>query len=435
MSAAEGDRFGLGQGRPRPAYTPKSLHCPHCGAGLTVKDEHSEMVVCDYCGSHLEVTSEELTVLGKGPARKWDFPLALGASFRHKGARYEVIARLALIEDGDPTYLTREYLLYNPYRGTLWLSEYQGHYDLSSTTHVMPVGEPFSCGKGDSLETHDGRQWVMEETGEYELAYVDGALPWVAKVGDRQRYAELTAEDGSGDLYEAEAQGQELEYGIGRRVPLAMVRRATGKEDLPEPAAPLENVARTRSAYHWMLKLTALALAVNAVLWLLAGAKGHEVLEQRFDAAALTRETLSQPFEIRRADDVVKVELDSRALDNAWMVVDVAVVEGEDRVIHTLEADMEYYHGYEGGESWSEGSRSRSVYFRVPEAGTHRLLLHAVSATGETPQAEAAQHPLRVRVVAGAVRPLWFKGVTVLCLVSLVGVGMSYLKWKKGEED
>ena len=45
-------------------------------------------------------------VLGKGAEREWRFPSAVGDSFQHRGVRFEVIARLALLEDGDATELT-----------------------------------------------------------------------------------------------------------------------------------------------------------------------------------------------------------------------------------------------------------------------------------------------------------------------------------------
>ena len=139
------DRNSLSGGRQRPKYQPRNIRCKGCGAGLTIKNERSELVVCDYCGSHLDVTQDEQKVLGKGGAQKFSFSLALGDSFRYQAARYEIIARLAYDEDftGDDSDLTREYLLYNPRKGSLWLGEYQHQYSLSSASHVMPKGDPF----------------------------------------------------------------------------------------------------------------------------------------------------------------------------------------------------------------------------------------------------------------------------------------------------
>ena len=187
------NRFTVGQGRERPSYEPIAHKCPHCGGDLEVKDEQAQLVVCPYCGSHLEMSQTALTALGRRDESSWQFPLAVGARFQHRGLRFEVIARMALIEDGDASECTRQYYLFNPRLGSMWLSEYDGHWSLSTGCHVMPtVLGPFAGTRGDILTTHDGRERVCEETGEYQLAYVDGALPWIAKVGDVSQYAEFS---------------------------------------------------------------------------------------------------------------------------------------------------------------------------------------------------------------------------------------------------
>ena len=194
----------MNQGRPRPDYQPKNIRCASCGAGLSIKDERAELVVCEYCGSHLDVSAAERKVVGRKSADQPFFPLQLGDSFRYRSARYEVIARLAYIEDGDIAEMTREYLLYHPRRPCCWLGEYQGHYSLTTTTHVMPRTDPFDIGRGGKLTTHDDKTWIAEGRGTYELYYVDGALPWVASVGDRLAYAEF-AEEAATKLAESTA--------------------------------------------------------------------------------------------------------------------------------------------------------------------------------------------------------------------------------------
>lgn len=49
-----------------------------------------------------------------------------------------------------------------------------------------------------------------------------------------------------------------------------------------------------------------------------------------------------------------------------------------------MPAEVSYYHGVEGGESWSEGSREETVYFRVPEAGNYKIDIEGEGNRGET---------------------------------------------------
>jgi len=446
----EHERFALNSGRKRPAYTPKNIQCPHCGAGLTVKDEQSELVVCEYCGSHLNVSRDEMEVLGKGASRKWDFPLKIGDSFRYQGARYEIIARMVFIEDDDENEASRQYLLYNPYHGTLWLDDYQGQYSLSMDTHVMPTEDPFSKRRGDTLKTYDGQTWVLEGTGTYELVYVDGALPWIATIGDQAEYVEFLNNANPKLQYETQRIAGEIEYGKGESLSLAQVRQALGKPDFlkaegtgkaAQRAVSADNVVSARRGFTFAFVIITIALIVNGFAYMVASSQGRRVLEQNFTAAELTAETLSEPFIVRKDNDILKITANA-SLDNAWMALDIGIVRqdddpirNEDTLLHVDDADMSYYHGSEGGESWSEGSRSSTSYINIPQKGTYKLMVHAVSNSGETETATQAAHNATIRVYAGALVPHYSMLMAIASAVMLVATFFMHHKWKQGDED
>ena len=432
--SSELGRFAIGQGRERPPYKPLSLKCPKCGGGLEVKDERAELVVCPYCSSHVDASEPVLKVLGAGARARVEFPLAIGASFRWKGARYEVIARMAFIEDGDMRELTRQYYLYNPRLGTLWLDEYRGQWSLSHGVHVMPRSEPFALGPGAVLETHDGRSGVAEETGEYELIDVDGSLPWLARVGDRSRYAEFSERGDTGLQYSVQRSGSEIEYDSGQALTGDELRRATGKPEL-KSARPPASAARKRAFYLSALKAAGLALAVNLALAFVACGKGRTVLEQSFAPQELTSETLSTPFAVSSSRPVLKVKASAPELSPAWMALDYAIVTDDDQVVHVSDGDISYYHGVEGGESWSEGSRSETNYVRLDGPGSYRLLVHAVSGHGEAESAERAQHSVRLKVVEGAWMPHYFIAAAVISGLVLVLAGVKYGRFRGWIEE
>ncbi len=405
---------------------------------MTQKDEHSELIVCDYCGGHLDVSGTEEKVLNKGTQRNLQFPLQLGDSFRYQGHRFEILSRLVFIEDGDYAEMSRQYLLYNPRRGTLWLDEYHGRYSISTNSHVMPRSDPFAKGRGDTLKTHDNREWIAEETGTYELAYVDGSLPWIARIGDKIAYAEFSAKNGSGEQYEVQCIDDEIEYGSGRALSLEVVRRATGKPDLGLDSVHSEHVdaAVKRKFYVSLMTAAVIALVINGILFLYCIGCGREVLREAFSADEINAEAMSQPFEVRGSNSLVKVTTSaSPRLDNEWMALDVALVRDEETVVHVYDSDIEYYHGYEGGEHWSEGGQSEAAYIKVPEPGFYRLLLHAVSAKGNTNQSSKTTHGAIVRVVDGAKMPHFFIGAGIFSMIVLILTATAYVKWKQGDDD
>jgi hypothetical protein len=350
---------------------PQNIKCGSCGAGLTVKDEQSQMVVCEYCGSQLDVSATAQTVLGKGLANKPYFPLELGDAFHHKATRFEVISRLAFIEDHDISEMTKEYLLYNPRRGSLWRGEYGGHYSISHSSHGRPTKVAFDVSRGDVIKTHDGNQWVAEGKGTYALHYVDGALPWITRVGDRLQYAEFAEKSGSGKRY-------------------------------------------------IQLMVIALAAAVlNGLLAFYCYQSGTVVLKQGFLPQEITNGAMSRSFIVRGKGKITKITV-SAPLDNAWMSLEAAIVRRDGKVVHLYERSLEYYHGRSGGESWSEGSRSNSELVKIPDPGLYKLFVQAVSAQGNASRATRALHGLQVEIKDRALPGGKFALVGGLCLALFI---------------
>jgi len=408
VTAFDPSRFALNAGRTRPRYRPQVIRCVRCGAGVDVKDERAKMVVCGHCDAHLELQPGNIAQVLEGAVAQWNFPLEIGDSFRLDGIRYEVIARMAFIENRDSSDVTRQYLLYHPCRGTLWLDEYMGAYSISRTTHLMPrfEGDILKVWTGRRIETFDGTRWICNGSGRYELVHVDGALPWVARPGDKSEYVEFLAEKGDRQ-YEVQRVAGELEFGLGRPLSPQEVARATQKEvaKLDARRHPWVQPAFVTRATLYSLLLTALFLAINWIFLLWTWIAGKTVLSADVPAGALNGETFTPPFSVVEPGDILAIRIKVPDLDNAWLDIDGALVNADDQVIHVFSDEIFYYHGWEDGWLWSEGERDKSFYFKLPQAGTYRLLLHAVSGEGECPESDENNYDIHVRVKYGAKAP------------------------------
>src|SRR5580704_11018598 len=88
----------------------KALNCPQCGAAITLRSfQQAVTVVCDSCHSILDAKDPKLAVLQQ-------FYEVIGFQRRNtksEGVRYD----------------WQEYLLFNPYKGFRYLTEYQGHWN------------------------------------------------------------------------------------------------------------------------------------------------------------------------------------------------------------------------------------------------------------------------------------------------------------------
>ena len=414
----DASRFALGKRRMRPPYAPRSIKCAACGAMLLLKDEGANLLVCQHCGANLGLSQGEMTVLGLG-RQAFEFPVELGERFKYRTHSYEVCARLAVCDDAEPECVTREYYLYNPRRGTWWLSEYGGEWDISRTSRVMPAADPLACGVGQTIETFDRKKWVCTERGRSRVVHVDGALPWVAQAGDISEYAEFRGKQGNGQLVMfAEKAGSEFELSTGTRLDAETVERGFGPVTAKKHAATkrVEKVMVSASGHgavpgrRFLQKAIVLAFAVlviNAAAAYMAAGRGVEVLREGFAPEALAAGAVSRQFGVGTDGNLIKIELRASSLDNAWMVYDVALLR-EDQTIWTGEGGLEYFTGVEEGESWSEGSREDTIYLKVPNSGLYRLSVQAVSGKGDEEPGSAAADSMELTVTDGSSIPKFF---------------------------
>jgi len=110
----------------------RSLKCPQCGAPLTIRaGDHTVTVACGHCNSILDAKDPSLKVLQRFAAKQLvPQHIPLGTRGRWRGTLWEVIGfqvRTIRVEGID--YSWGEYLLFNPYEGFRYLTQYNGHWN------------------------------------------------------------------------------------------------------------------------------------------------------------------------------------------------------------------------------------------------------------------------------------------------------------------
>ena len=130
---------------PNPPGKPqvRSLNCPGCGAAITLRSlSQAVTVVCDHCHSILDAQDPRLTILQKFKAAVDEDPplIPLGTRGKIRGTDYEAVGfqRRTIHVDGVP-YSWHEYVLFNPYKGFRYLTEYNGHWNDTSILRSLPT--------------------------------------------------------------------------------------------------------------------------------------------------------------------------------------------------------------------------------------------------------------------------------------------------------
>jgi hypothetical protein len=106
----------------------------------------------------------------------------------------------------------------------------------------------------------------------------------------------------------------------------------------------------------------------------------------------------SQPFELQAGKNI---ELGFRSsLTNNWSYVVASLVNTATGDVYTVDANMEYYSGYEDGESWHEGDDSAREVVGPVAAGAYVVRLEML-------QGGNTDVPMTVRVRQGVFRGKW----------------------------
>src|SRR5437879_2915592 len=167
-------------GPPKPQA--KALNCPKCGAAIVLRSfGQAETVVCASCHCILDAKDPNLAILQQFEIKTSDIrPLILlGTRGKLRGTDYEVIGfqRRSIQADGI-TYCWHEYVLFNPYKGIRYLSEYNGHWNDISICKMLPMSEGTSA-------NYLGEIYKHFQTCDASTDFVLGEFPWQVRVGEK----------------------------------------------------------------------------------------------------------------------------------------------------------------------------------------------------------------------------------------------------------
>jgi hypothetical protein len=121
---------------------------------------------------------------------------------------------------------------------------------------------------------------------------------------------------------------------------------------------------------------------------------------------------ITPSFELKNVSSSLEFSVTSD-VDNNWMETTIVLVNEKDNQSWEVTKSIEYYHGYEDGESWTEGSREAEVLLSSIPAGKYHLNIYP--AAGDT-----ALKSVRIGITANPViwRNVWVT-LLLLCLYPL----------------
>jgi hypothetical protein len=360
-----------------------ALRCPNCGAPVEKSSIKSpeQTSNCSSCNSILAIQSEVITLLGKNQEVE-NFSLSLGAKGELKGKEWTIISRIKYQWDvRGETGNDSEYILYDGGSSYSFISESAGHfyfYDPANKTPESDLSAYFDIPK--QKVKVDSDTYLYYERGYHRIVYIDGALPWIAKVNDKVEYTDVIKPP---FLYSQERhftsnnEIKEIEYSLSEYIPYLDIYTSFGQEisaipytvGAAEPYKPLpkEGLVKWLSIFVGILFLGSTCFG---------GGDSKQILKEEFNLYQIQKkEILTSPFQVSKADEALEIRLKAN-VKNSWVGLGVAIYDvAKQEVMAADDVGVEYYEGYEDGESWSEGSTEEVIYWKVKDPGQYKLLI------------------------------------------------------------
>lgn len=406
----------------------EALNCPACAGVIGLRAPGQTMAIrCTHCGSIVDTSQPQPEVVQKVAKAVQQKPpvLPLGRRGTLRGTEWLVLGHL---RRQDPYSDWSEYLLYNPWAGFSWLTEWNGHWNWVRRVLTQPVPcFPQAGLNNQSAVILDGttyRKFAHEETRITEVA---GEFYWRIKLGEKCTMTDFVAPPliASKESY---PELNEETWSAGEYLPSRELAAAFQLK-LPSPHGPFLN-APNPHALRWrtLKRLALFALAAAAAVQLVLGAGrcsrrdvfSHDFTYRRPAAgavrllpgtanasgfastavpvtapAAAPDPIVTTPFQLTGSQQPARITI-TAPVDNNWLGFDVTLVNETTGQQFPAEVVVEYYHGYDGG-AWSEGRRDGHTDVPAVPPGRYHLELE--------PQGDPAitQMPFTVRVQRGGI--------------------------------
>lgn len=370
-----------------------AFSCPNCGASITMQAQGwSVTVACGTCGSVLDALHPTLRVLQRHAERLTFTPkIPLGTRGTINGRAYVVIGcqRVTITVEGVD-YSWTEYVCFNPYHGFVYLSEYQGHWNVIEKLRTRPEE------RAGTTVLHEGRTFRHFQSANARTTFALGEFPWELRVGDEVRARDFVSPP---FLLSAEGTALETTWSLGRYTPPAEMARMFGLKTLDarptgvfanQPNPHLRSARRVRRVWGWLT----IGWAAMLVAALLLTAK-QEVLVERGEFSRANGEAnavVLGPFELTGRSSNVRVDVRSD-VSNDWVWFGLALIDDETGQARDFSAQTSYYFGRDSDGNWSEGSQKDDV--TVAEVPSGRYLLR-VAPEGDPVGARLVNYEVRV---------------------------------------
>jgi Domain of unknown function (DUF4178) len=363
----------------------RAVTCPGCGGSVDVRAAgFSVTLVCEYCGSVLDVANPDVALIEKHNRAAAQLAMPLGSRGAVLGTEYQVVGFMRRSIEGEGW---DEYLLFNPYVGYRWLVDEDGEWSFGTMLTALPDTSAFPTvriGAAAFRNEDQGYTAVVDS--------VVGEFYWRVKVGD---WVELINFEGGAATLSRESVTDEVNWTVSKPLRRDQVQGfGSDTFDPTTPAAPaafmadaVEPETSTGDSLWSILKIGGATAAFLILIMLISSFGG---LKPQSFAYEVMRDGAPQsatfgPLVFSGGRQKVEINTTSTDFDNAWIDLDISLVERTTQATIEAASVVEKYSGTDSDGAWSEGSRSKSTKIASVPSGTYDLVIEAAAKSWPAP--------------------------------------------------
>jgi hypothetical protein len=359
--------------------TAKQLNCPQCGGPMAVRaPDLTERVACPNCGSLLDVKSWKFEYFkALKPGRVVPI-IPIGTVGELLGVQYTVIGFMQRSVTFDQKYFWEEYLLYNPQVGFRWLVRSDDHWNFVQS---IPLGEIIDSGR---TVRFGGKSFKLYQDTPATVEFVAGEFYWKVTYGEKVYAADFISPPLMLSREISMAAGQqnanapmtgEVNWSLGTYVKREEVEKAFNVSGLPKPnnVAPNQPFLHKNIYKYWLLFFVA---SIVLMIFFAVISPDRKIFEQTYALEPLknvddSQVRFSDSFDLNARQNI-RISATAN-VDNSWVDIQGDVINNDTNESQGFSVPIEYYHGVDQGESWSEGKTSDNAYLSAMPAGKYIL--------------------------------------------------------------
>ena len=372
------------------------FNCPSCGASLTLSTAGwGVSIACATCGAVLDAQDPNLRILQRQRDRITVQPrIAMGTRGNWNGLPWDVVGCQQVTITVERTdYSWMEYVCFNPYHGFMYLTEYEGHWNVVEKLKRRPE----EMAGTQTPITFNGLTFKHFQSASAVTTFALGEFPWEVNIGDTVRTADYISPP---YMLSAESTDAETTWSLGTYTDgRALARAFNIGGNLRSPVGVFANqpnphtasTGRVGRTFRWLVLALIVMLIANMAL-----ARNDTVFTGQFNFDRSKGDStafVTDPFELKGRNSNVDVRIETD-LENDWMYLNLAFIEETSGQALDVGRQVSYYHGSDSDGSWTEGSRND--HFRLGAVASGKYILR-VAPEGDESSSQPVHYTLIVK--------------------------------------